>query len=197
LLVASSRSFGAVNRQQFYVSISRSRQRVHVFTDDAGLLARRVTDSHERKAAVELQGLRDDLAKLGFLPKERLEEEAPKIPSPAIVDVRQHRFRTVRPMRVTRATRLSPVQRLVRVVEELARWLGDKLGIEGQAHDQKAQVVAEQVEKRTEQPAQTETLKRPRTVREALQQKQKASPGSAWRRYIKPRPGGHSRGIGS
>ena len=49
LVVASSRSFGAVNREQFYVSISRGRERVHVFTDDAELLARRVSDSHERK----------------------------------------------------------------------------------------------------------------------------------------------------
>ena len=69
LLVASSKSFAAVNREQFYVSISRGRERVHVFTDDAELLARRVTDSHERKAAVELQALRDDLAKLGFTRK--------------------------------------------------------------------------------------------------------------------------------
>ncbi len=42
LLVASSRSFGAVNREQFYVSISRGRKRVQVFTDDVELLARRV-----------------------------------------------------------------------------------------------------------------------------------------------------------
>ena len=63
LLVASSKSFAAVNREQFYVSISRGRERVHVFTDDAGLLARRVTDSHERKAAVELQALHNDLAR--------------------------------------------------------------------------------------------------------------------------------------
>ena len=72
LLVASSKSFAAVNREQFYVSISRGRERVHVFTDDAELLARRVTDSHERKAAVELQALRDDLAKLGFVRKQPL-----------------------------------------------------------------------------------------------------------------------------
>ena len=53
----------------FTSRISRGRERVHVFTDDADLLARRVTDSHERKAAVELQALRDDLAKLGFVPQ--------------------------------------------------------------------------------------------------------------------------------
>src|SRR6266508_4622344 len=75
LLVASSRSFAAVNREQFYVSISRGRERCHVFTDDADLLARRVTDSHERKAAVELQALRDELAKLGFIRQERVKEK--------------------------------------------------------------------------------------------------------------------------
>ena len=81
LLVASSRSFGAVNREQFYVSISRGRERVHVFTDDAELLARRVTDSHERKAAVELQALRDDLAKLGFVRRQQLEGKMPAPPA--------------------------------------------------------------------------------------------------------------------
>ena len=81
LVVASSRSFGAVNREQFYVSISRGRERVQVFTDDAELLARRVSDSHERKAAIELQALRDDLAKLGFIPPQRGEE---KPASPAV-----------------------------------------------------------------------------------------------------------------
>src|SRR6266508_5855916 len=91
LLVASSRSFAAVNREQFYVSISRGRERCHVFTDDADLLARRVTDSHERKAAVELQALRDDLAKLGFIRQERLKE---KTASPVVED-----SRAMRPMR--------------------------------------------------------------------------------------------------
>ncbi|HEV2393362.1 MAG TPA: AAA family ATPase [Verrucomicrobiae bacterium] len=122
LLVASSRSFGAVNREQFYVSISRGRERCHVFTDDSDLLARRITDSHERKAAVELQALRDGLAKLGFVSKERLEEKAP---SP-VVAVRKD-FRAVRPMRQTRATRLTrlaPVQRLAQVVEDVRRWFG-------------------------------------------------------------------------
>ena len=127
LLVASSKSFAAVNREQFYVSISRGREHVHVFTDDADLLARRVTDSHERKAAVELQALRDDLAKLGFVRKERLDEKAP---SPVAV---RNDFRAVRPMRQTRATRLTrlaPVQRIAQVVEDVRRWLGERLGIE-------------------------------------------------------------------
>ena len=33
-LVASTRSLAAINRQQFYVSISRGRQRCRIFTDD-------------------------------------------------------------------------------------------------------------------------------------------------------------------
>jgi hypothetical protein len=118
LLVASSRSFGAVNREQFYVSISRGGERVHVFTDDADLLARRVTDSHTRKAAVELQGLRDGLAKLGFIPKERQEEKAAP---PVVEDFRKVAVRQRRPMR---QTRLSTVQRLATAVEDVRRWLG-------------------------------------------------------------------------
>jgi len=62
-LVASSHSFGAVNREQFYVSISRGRERCHVFTDDAELLQRRIGDSNEHTAAVELVKLREALLK--------------------------------------------------------------------------------------------------------------------------------------
>src|SRR3984957_15455102 len=122
LLVASSRSFGAVNREQFYVSISRGRERVQVFTDDPELLPRRVSDSHERKAAVELQALRDDLAKLGFIPAQRREE---KTASPAVKD-----FRAVRQRRPMRTTRLSPVQRLATLVEGVRRWIADRLRLE-------------------------------------------------------------------
>ena len=122
LLVASSKSFAAVNREQFYVSISRGRERVHVFTDDADLLARHVTDMHERKAAIELQALRDGLASLGFIRRERVEEKN----SPP--SMRQN-FRATRPMRetnrITRFTRLAPVQRLAQSVEQIRRWLGE------------------------------------------------------------------------
>ena len=135
LLVASSKSFPAVNREQFYVSISRGRERVHIFTDDSALLARRVTDSHERKAAVELQALRDDLAKLGFTRKvladgQPLKEKAPvqQVEDSRTVAVRPHRQH--RPLRPHRVTRLSPVQRLAQVVEDVRRWLGERLGVE-------------------------------------------------------------------
>jgi len=163
LLVASSRSFGAVNREQFYVSISRGRERVHVFTDDTELLARRVSDSRERKAAVELQALRDDLAKLGFSPAQRREE---KTASPAVED-----FRAVRQRRPMRTTRLSPVQRLATLVEDVRRWIDDRLGIE------QKEVVAEKVGqteavKQAEAVQQTEMVKPARPVREALRRHQ-------------------------
>ncbi|MGO8764646.1 MAG: ATP-binding domain-containing protein [Limisphaerales bacterium] len=113
LLVASSKSFAAVNREQFYVSISRGRERVHVFTDDSELLARRVTDSRERKAAIELQALRDDLAQLGFTRK-------PETPASPAVAVRND-FRTVRPMRSVAAGREDRPQRHPPVARSTAR----------------------------------------------------------------------------
>jgi conjugative relaxase-like TrwC/TraI family protein len=169
LLVASSRSFGAVNREQFYVSISRGRERVHVFTDDADLLARRVTDSHTRKAAVELQALRDGLAKLGFIPKERLEEVLAHGHQPPVVED----SRAVRQRRPMRQTRLSTVQRLATVVEDVRRWLGLD---QTEAVEQK-ETVAEKIGpaesvKPAESVRQTETVKPARTVREALRHHQ-------------------------
>ncbi|HEY1717471.1 MAG TPA: MobF family relaxase, partial [Verrucomicrobiae bacterium] len=54
LVVASSRSLAAINQQQFYVSISRGRERCQVFTDDKDLLRSHVTRSNARVAAVEV-----------------------------------------------------------------------------------------------------------------------------------------------
>jgi hypothetical protein len=54
LVVASSRSLAAVHQQQFYVSISRGRERCQVFTDDTERLRSHVTHSSERLAAVEV-----------------------------------------------------------------------------------------------------------------------------------------------
>ncbi len=61
LLVASSRSLPAINQEQFYVSISRGRERCQIFTDDAELLRSYVTHSSERLAAVEAMPQRDFL----------------------------------------------------------------------------------------------------------------------------------------
>ena len=193
LLVASSRSFSAVNREQFYVSISRGRKRVHVFTDDAELLARRVTDPRERKAAVELQGLRDDLAKLGFLRQPQQEQDT-VIPAMTV----GQDFRTVRPTRqsprVFRVTRLSPVQRFAQVVEDVHRWLRERSVVE------QKEVVAEKLPQTEsiKQPVTvrpTQKLKRSHKVKEALQEKPAARRKLSW--GITP-PGdiGHSRGIG-
>ncbi len=54
LVVASSRSLPAVHQEQFYVSISRGRERCQIFTDDAELLRSHVTHSSARLAAVEV-----------------------------------------------------------------------------------------------------------------------------------------------
>ena len=54
LVVASSRSLPAVHQQQFYVSISRGRERCQVFTDDTERLRSHVTRSSARLAAVEV-----------------------------------------------------------------------------------------------------------------------------------------------
>ena len=61
LLVASSRSLPAINQEQFYVSISRGRERCQVFTDDSELLRSHVTHSSARLAAVEAMPQRDFL----------------------------------------------------------------------------------------------------------------------------------------
>jgi ATP-dependent exoDNAse (exonuclease V) alpha subunit len=53
-VVASSRSLPAVHQQQFYVSISRGRERCQVFTDDVERLRAHVTRSSKRLAAVEV-----------------------------------------------------------------------------------------------------------------------------------------------
>jgi conjugative relaxase-like TrwC/TraI family protein len=61
LLVASSRSLPAINQEQFYVSISRGRERCLVFTDDSELLRLHVTHSSARLVAVEAMPQRDFL----------------------------------------------------------------------------------------------------------------------------------------
>ncbi len=122
LVVASSKSFPAVSQEQFYVSISRARERVHIFTDDTETLRRRVGDSRERMAALELAGLRDELEKLGFRPK----QEDPGVATPAPAS----RFRTIRTLRPARITRLAPVQRILQVAEDLAHWIAERIGLD-------------------------------------------------------------------
>ena len=61
LVVASSRSLPAINQEQFYVSISRGRERCQIFTDDSDLLRSHVTRSSARLAAIEAMPQRDFL----------------------------------------------------------------------------------------------------------------------------------------
>jgi hypothetical protein len=61
LVIASSRSLPAINQEQFYVSISRGRERCQIFTDDSDLLRSHITRSSARLAAVEAMPPRDFL----------------------------------------------------------------------------------------------------------------------------------------
>jgi len=192
LLVASSKSFAAVNREQFYVSISRGREHVHVFTDDAELLARRVTDSHARKAAVELQALRDDLSKLGFVRREPVKDEttSPSIAGRTITG--RQDFRNIRPMRDTRLSRVSrlhPVQRIAQAVEQVRRWVGEALRI------------TQRVESTSENAEKTEAIKQPEqtepTMKQTPEQKYRQSVREKMLRNIEQsrQQQGRSRGI--
>jgi hypothetical protein len=152
-----------------------------------------------------LQALRDELAKLGFVRK----EQTKTLPPVSAVDTRQD-FCTVRPvrqMRPMRFTRLSPVQRLAQVVEEIARWLGEVFQ-PGQmlAHGHKDEAVVEKVEpvvavKQTEkiEPAEalkpTETIKPALTVRETRLQRE-AARRKLGRGITPPGDAGHSHSHG-
>ena len=114
IMVTSSRSLGAVDREQFYVSISRGRQRCRILTDDKLLLRERIVRSACRKAALELSGLENALRQHGFTPKLTDKEESPGLsPSPLAIrhDLRNpcpnHRIRPLRPIRAARLSRLN------------------------------------------------------------------------------------------
>jgi len=117
-LVASSHSFRAVNREQFYVSISRGRERCHVFTDDSELLQRRIADSHERTAAVELLELREALKREGFTPRHDTRPVAVRKDQTAKEKMTR---RSLRPTRPTRQ-RLSVAQRLSKIAQDFQDW---------------------------------------------------------------------------
>jgi conjugative relaxase-like TrwC/TraI family protein len=61
LVVASSRSLPAVSQEQFYVSISRGRERCQIFTDDCDLLRWHIAHSSARLGAIEAMPQRDFL----------------------------------------------------------------------------------------------------------------------------------------
>ena len=87
LIVASALSLPAVHQEQFYVSISRGRDRCRIFTDDADLLRSHVNRSSTRLAAVEA------------VSRERLQ---------ASIWQRSYRFLKTLRQRVTQFRSLSP-----------------------------------------------------------------------------------------
>jgi len=144
LFVASSRSFAAVSRESFYVGISRGREAVRIFTDDAATLERRVEETHTRKAALELQGLREEMARHGLLRLREEEEKRLKEERRAAAaeeaerrerDMRTSRpLRPVRPLRVLRGERLAaPVLTLQRWAQEFRRWIGARASAQVEA----------------------------------------------------------------
>jgi hypothetical protein len=123
LVVASSQSFAAVSQEQFYVSISRARERVRIYTDDAGLLRQRVQDTHTRKAAVELEGLHETLKRAGFKQTPTMRPEPPQVTATENVG------RVWREVRALRPDRFTPAQRVAQWTESFRQWLRVRLGV--------------------------------------------------------------------
>ncbi len=99
-IAESSESFRAADRQQFYVSVSRFKEALIIYTDDKQQLLEAVSKSSARPLATDL----------------------------LIMEAARKGLRVTRPMRrvrPTRPTRLSPVQRIARFVEEARRWFSD------------------------------------------------------------------------
>jgi ATP-dependent exoDNAse (exonuclease V) alpha subunit len=144
MVVASSRSFAAVSQEQFYVSISRARERARIYTDDEELLGRRVEDSHTRKAAVELEGLREALAKNGYTVRET-----------RAVALMPDEDRAYREVRELRAERLTPMERVVQWVEDFRQRIEQRLGIRETQQVAQRQVVSERIVMRPDTPRQS------------------------------------------
>jgi hypothetical protein len=130
-LVASSKSFAAVNREQFYVSISRGREHCHVFTDDKELLQRRVGDSRSRAAALDLVKLREALAEKGFSPRAGLRQREQPANHVSLTMGNGMRQRVMgaepRPVRKIRGNRLSVAQRLTKIGQSFHDWKEQKM----------------------------------------------------------------------
>lgn len=160
-MVASSQSFPAVSQEQFYVSISRARERARIYTDDAELLGRRVEDSHTRKAAIELEGLREALRRAGYTRAPEREEqqeartERATVTQRATVRAEQTIRRVVRQLRELRAERLAPVERMVRSARQ---WIGQRLGME-QTQRQTAREFIAQAQREAQRQSQSRGIR--------------------------------------
>jgi conjugative relaxase-like TrwC/TraI family protein len=150
MVVASSRSFAAVSQESFYVGISRARERARIYTDDAELLGYRVQDAHTRKAAVELQGLREALHKAGFT---RREAVTPQI---AVEEKQTRGERIGRTLRVGRMVSARLVQQWA---QNFRQWLGERLGLEQTQSLTVHQTVSERMVMRPDSPRQSRGIR--------------------------------------
>jgi conjugative relaxase-like TrwC/TraI family protein len=146
MVVASSRSFAAVSQESFYVGISRARERARIYTDDADLLGYRVQDAHTRKAAVELEGLREALHKAGFT---RRQEVTPQI---AVEEKQTRAERVTRTLRVGRTVSVRLVQQWA---QDFRQWIGERLGLEQTQSLAMRQTVSERIVQRPDSPRQS------------------------------------------
>jgi conjugative relaxase-like TrwC/TraI family protein len=146
MVVASSRSFAAVSQESFYVGISRARERARIYTDDADLLGYRVQDAHTRKAAVELDGLREALHKAGFT---RRQEVTPQI---AVEEKQSRGERIGRTLRVGRTETVRLVQQWA---QDFRQWIGERLGLEQTQSLAMRQTVSERIVQRPDSPRQS------------------------------------------
>jgi len=124
-MVATSRSLAAINRQQFYVSISRGRRQCRIFTDDVELLRNRLKKSAHRSAALELAQfapLAEALKREGFNVKVP-ERPAVPAPIPETAGTTGKRIRPLRPLRyANRYVRILQVQ-VTQIAERFADWM--------------------------------------------------------------------------
>jgi conjugative relaxase-like TrwC/TraI family protein len=159
MMVASSRSFAAVSREQFYVSISRAKERVRIYTDDAGLLRDRVQDSHTRKAAIELAGFHEALQQSGFKRMQEPPNAPPLRTEPTRTSVAQSVIKVWRQVRALRLDRLAPKHRLADWNESFRQWLGRSRRVDQVQAMPRRETTREQMTIRPEGPHQSRGMR--------------------------------------
>jgi ATP-dependent exoDNAse (exonuclease V) alpha subunit len=78
LIGQSSQSFRASSREQFYVSCSRGRESVRVYSDDKAALLDAVSRTDDRLAATDLFTERDRMLRAGAFQQQRAVALAPE-----------------------------------------------------------------------------------------------------------------------
>jgi ATP-dependent exoDNAse (exonuclease V) alpha subunit len=112
-VVASSPSLPAIHRRQFYVDISRGKERCRIFTDDKEMLRQKIGDPRERKAAIELSGVEGALVMAGLVQAPRQGQSEPD-------DSYAPRFRHWRGIPAGLLRRGGPLVQVVRQLNTLA-----------------------------------------------------------------------------